>query len=363
MLHALLPRSPKYILLLGILIGIALRLVFIVSFVGNYDQASYQIVADIMQSGRNVYAETSRYNYSPVWMYILHSLNSIALFINVPLHIAVRFTLVLVELAVLMILVNIFHIKVSGSVHQRALIYYLNPGVILLIGYHGQFEILALLPIMLLVLLQVRRSNNILWTLLLTSIATIIKHNSLFILWPLLYYFHGWKRGVIVSLVSIVMLLLSLVLYIEFWDSNAGIVSNVLLYTSIDSLFGLSWLLPDVIQLPIMMGVVGITPFVVKHLNSKMRFSQYWVICTLAWYSVISGFGLQYMMFFFAVASLMNISRWTFVLGLGTAIGEIGYILQKPPVVKMSIFVTGLLCLACLGFVIKQGVHVEKKMI
>ncbi len=37
----------------------------------NFDIASYRIVADIMANDGNVYLETQRYNYGPIWFYIL----------------------------------------------------------------------------------------------------------------------------------------------------------------------------------------------------------------------------------------------------------------------------------------------------
>ncbi len=46
-------------------LGIILRF-FAMSFGSNYDFESYCIVGEIAGKYRNVYAETSRYNYAPV---------------------------------------------------------------------------------------------------------------------------------------------------------------------------------------------------------------------------------------------------------------------------------------------------------
>lgn len=62
------------LLALVIVIGVALRLAL--PLLGhNFDVESYRIVADIMGDGGNVYAETSRYNYWPIWFLIVHWLD------------------------------------------------------------------------------------------------------------------------------------------------------------------------------------------------------------------------------------------------------------------------------------------------
>ena len=66
--------TPLVIVVL--LVGLLLRLVL--PFRGfNYDIESWKIAADIMAHGGNVYAETGRYNYGPIWFHILHLLDAI----------------------------------------------------------------------------------------------------------------------------------------------------------------------------------------------------------------------------------------------------------------------------------------------
>ncbi|UKI30108.1 MAG: hypothetical protein L6W00_19200 [Lentisphaeria bacterium] len=44
----------------------------------NYDFESYTIVAELVEEGKNVYAETFRYNYGPIWFYVLWLLKMIS---------------------------------------------------------------------------------------------------------------------------------------------------------------------------------------------------------------------------------------------------------------------------------------------
>src|SRR5690242_21187014 len=44
----------------------------------NFDLNSYNIVASITDRGGNVYVETHRYNYGPIWFELLHLFSMIA---------------------------------------------------------------------------------------------------------------------------------------------------------------------------------------------------------------------------------------------------------------------------------------------
>lgn len=118
------------------LIGLALRLALACFTPGNYDMRSYEIVASIMQRGGNVYAATPRYNYSPLWAYILRSLSYIG-----PVHITARVFLSLVDMGNALLIRRMWGLTAGTC-------YALNPAVIVLVGYGGQFETLACLPLL-----------------------------------------------------------------------------------------------------------------------------------------------------------------------------------------------------------------------
>lgn len=64
-------KNRKYIAL-GVILALGFVLRIILSRLGhNYDLESYWIVGEIVAKGGNVYAETHRYNYGPIWFYIL----------------------------------------------------------------------------------------------------------------------------------------------------------------------------------------------------------------------------------------------------------------------------------------------------
>jgi hypothetical protein len=60
-------RIPRALFITGVAIGVGLR-IWVSTLGYNFDFESYAVVASIIDSGGNVYAETHRYNYGPVWM-------------------------------------------------------------------------------------------------------------------------------------------------------------------------------------------------------------------------------------------------------------------------------------------------------
>lgn len=89
--------------LIVIIVGIGLR--FLVAKRGhNFDFDSFLIVINIVKRSGNVYAETTRYNYGPVWFNIVFILDMIATFFHSYFrHILVGF-LSMVDLSIFFIL-------------------------------------------------------------------------------------------------------------------------------------------------------------------------------------------------------------------------------------------------------------------
>lgn len=71
-------ESPKGWTIFAFLALLSTVLKFHASLAGwNFDFESYEIVADIVQSDGNVYMQTHRYNYGPVWFWILGCLRNL----------------------------------------------------------------------------------------------------------------------------------------------------------------------------------------------------------------------------------------------------------------------------------------------
>lgn len=123
-----------------VIMGTVIRL--IMPFRGhNFDIDSYRIVADIMASGGNVYAETTRYNYGPIWFHILSFLDNLPCPSVDPLlclRWKVTVFLTLIDIAIAAFLYRWYGNKVAS-------LFFLNPISIIITGYHAQFDNLAIL--------------------------------------------------------------------------------------------------------------------------------------------------------------------------------------------------------------------------
>lgn len=222
----------------ALVVGVGLRLYLAIALYGNYDQNSYEIVANIMLRGGNVYAETLRYNYSPLWAYVLLGLAQITLWLQVDFHIIVRGFLTFVDVAdaTLIGVIAARTGRTSGPLAFSA--YLLNPVTILLVGYHGQFENLALLPLLFALFLAVdktkRSSKALTWAL--GTLCLVIKHLSVFSVWMLfVYQFTGRRRPLAIAL-SMLVFLLSFIPYLPADFDN--IAHNVFLYQSHTGFYG-----------------------------------------------------------------------------------------------------------------------------
>ena len=66
-------RRGLQIFCLAAVFSVLLRLV-VSCFGNNFDYESYKIVALLMEQDKIVYSNTERYNYGPIWFYILYGI-------------------------------------------------------------------------------------------------------------------------------------------------------------------------------------------------------------------------------------------------------------------------------------------------
>jgi hypothetical protein len=223
-------RLPASVVIASIVLGIVLR-IWVSSFGHNYDVNSYAVVASIVDAGENVYAETHRYNYGPVWLHVIGAASRTARAWNDQFGF---FTLLLTSLLTLVDL-GLFFVLKRRAGDGVALLFFLNPVSIIISGYHRQFGNLALLMGLVAADLFDRSSSDRLdrrkWLgmiILGASLAT--KH--------FLFAFPFWLAAkqrrplhrVVVFLVPVMLFAAS---FAPYWsDGSRGIINNVFLYRS-----------------------------------------------------------------------------------------------------------------------------------
>lgn len=265
------------IFILVIVLGLAARLSLALFKTGNFDMESYQIVVDILKKGGVVFTETDRYNYSPIWSYILLGLDSLANLTHLPFPFVERTFISFVDLF------DAFLIGLIASQTNRRnflipfVIYFLNPIAILLSGIHGQFENLAVLPLLLAIYIYYRapvHRNIYVW--LLGTLSILIKQITLPGVWMLFFFMGSPIQAFVGLLFSGVIFVASFIPYLPGAANN--ILDHVFLYSSGHQQYGLSIIFPRAIVIILFIIFSVILPYLAKQklklsLESAMTFA------------------------------------------------------------------------------------------
>jgi hypothetical protein len=211
--------------------GILLRL-WAASSGENYDMESWWIASQALLDGKSIYASTHRYNYGPIWGYVLAGLRHLAQALGDDsmrtLHILVTITLSISDLALALI-------AGCGSFF-RFLLIFLNPISIITTGYHVQFDNLAIL-IALAAWRLFQRSQTpasfVLAGLVLGS-SLCVKHIfSIFLVWlPFLVGYKQLSQRLLYGITALTLFGASFLPWVHDSISWQGIVRNVFQYTS-----------------------------------------------------------------------------------------------------------------------------------
>lgn len=227
-----------------ILLGFALRI--LASERGhNYDFDSYIIVLNILEKGGNVYAETTRYNYGPIWFWILRIAYGISNHDQATFRTVLVIFLSCVDLGIFFILLEKYG-KLSGY------LFFLNPISIIITGYHNQFDNLAILMTLFATILidedfdqplKIRKYAG----LVILGISLVTKH--LFFFYPIWLSIKqkGTINKIIISLIPYSIFLLSFTPYLN--SGLEGIVNNVFIYKSYSNAVFYSFFTPVLFQL------------------------------------------------------------------------------------------------------------------
>jgi hypothetical protein len=235
-------QSP-WVLAAVVVLGLAARLAA-ATLGHNFDMDSWYLVAGITRHGGNVYAETVRYNYGPVWFLVVHWLDVLAGHHQQVLRYLIAVFLSLVD-------VGIFWMLCRQAGRLAGVLFFLNPISILITGYHCQFDNLAILLGLCSVYLMGDDFENPLNRrkmsgLLVLGLSFMTKH--LFVFFPiwLAVKQKGLLQKMIILSVPAACFLLS---FAPFWAGGRdGIIHNVFLYQSSGTNLAYSFFIPQCIQ-------------------------------------------------------------------------------------------------------------------
>jgi hypothetical protein len=224
-------RKDAIIFWSAALVALALR-VIAMCWPPNYDYESWNIVADLVVGGKNVYASTDRYNYGPVWMGVVAMLKVAS---GVHFRLAICLVLSAVDIGIAALLRR--HAGLTAAVA-----FLFAPWSILITGHHGQFDNAAILMGLLSMIYVGTRTGfvekglaglSIRQTVIaaaLLGLSLVVKH--------VLFLFPVWmafrvpdvRRRALWLAVPFGIFVAS---FLPFWpEGHAGIIANVLHYPS-----------------------------------------------------------------------------------------------------------------------------------
>ncbi len=198
----------------------------------NYDFESWDMVANFMKEGKNVYASTHRYNYSPCWMWILYALKMVFTS-HFRTALAVFISLFDVVIAVLLF---------RNKKVTAAYLLLLSPISIIISGYHNQFDNIAILVALAAALYIERRpaynavikgwgltTSQTLAVAVLLGLSLLIKHVLIFFpIWLLLHKRLTLAQKAMLVGIPYALFAVSFLPYLP--AGKEGIIANVLLY-------------------------------------------------------------------------------------------------------------------------------------
>ena len=232
--------SPLFFLL-AFSLALALRLALLLGFPGNYDTRSYEEVVTILHRGGDLYGDTNRYNYSPVWSFVLLAAHELSDAIGSDLAVAVGLLLLFADSSTALLLFWIAVARRGRSGGLRvALLFFANPVSVLISSAHGQFDSLSILFLLLAILVARERPERPAPVLAALSASVLIKHVTWF--HPLLFARRRERGGAGLGAALVPYLVFALS-FVPYRASLRGIRSNVVEYTGLRGLYGVDALL------------------------------------------------------------------------------------------------------------------------
>lgn len=286
------------------------------TFGHNFDFESYCIVGKIVKASGNVYAETTRYNYGPIFFGIqglLYTIASLTKNVRLAYRILMVLMLTLVDLGITCIIAKKYSWK-------KSLIFFLNPVSIIITGYHNQFDNIAILLMLIAGMFFYNEDKK--WSykefffVLFMSLSLITKH--IFFILPLYILL---KKDLPISkklLYSVVPPFLFLLSFVPFAIGNKmaleGIIHNVFLYRS----FNNAPLLIDIyemLKLPskfyIVVFIIFMTIF--AWICRRRRFDEIILLYTMVLVTFSSSIANQYLAIPMVALSVFDIGIFRYI--------------------------------------------------
>jgi hypothetical protein len=210
----------------------------------NYDLRSYAVVLSALSRGEVVYQATDRYNYSPIWFNVLYAAARLSQAAGLSPFFGFRLVTIAGDAGLALALLAFgLAADTRRRATSRAILFWTNPVAIATSAFHGQFDTLAL-ALFVAALALVRRSSTrraTLFPAFIVGAAIAVKQIAVVFLAGFLGFAKNNARRVRDAVLAVAPFLLLLLPY--YLVAPAGIVNNVLRYSSLHGIWGWLYLL------------------------------------------------------------------------------------------------------------------------
>jgi len=220
----------------GFAAAAAIRIVYLSRFAGNYDVAAFADAAAILRRGGALYLETSRYNYSPLFAYVLAGLSRVGDAAGVPLGHALGALLLLADAATAWLVA-----RMAGGGRRGAaagLVFFANPISVFVSSFHLQFDGLAIVALLAAIHAAERERGSgrvSAWL----SASLVVKHIAAF--FPPLFVRWRGRKGIGLAAAAVPYAVFA-ASFLPFWRQWPGIRSHVVEYRSLAEDYGVGML-------------------------------------------------------------------------------------------------------------------------
>jgi Gpi18-like mannosyltransferase len=248
----------RVLLAAGFLAAMAIRILFLAGFRGNFDVGAYATVAGLVRSGGSPYQAGVPYNYSPVWAFLAAGLSSVSDALRVPFATLVGALLIAADAA------TAFLLYVLGGRGRRgagaALLFFANPVSVLTSGHYLQFDNVAIL-FLVAAICAARSDPPRTWLASgCLSVSLLVKHIGVF--FPPLFFLRGRERREIRAAATLIPYAVFAASFAPYWRSWRVLRAQVVEYRGGTEEYGVEMLrsiagLPGWLPAAIFLGAVA----------------------------------------------------------------------------------------------------------
>ncbi len=339
---------------------IAIILVFILSFIlkifiasqlfGTADMESWYIIAGIMKKGitTNFYAETYRYNYSPMWAIMIYASDQLSKIISIPLSTLLKFPLIIFDVFTAFLIYKITQrdSKVKKTEREkesfRAVASFLyNPLIIMVTSYGAQFDTIAIY--LLLLYYYLSSKGEIIWNHFIYGLSIAVKQVTVF---PIVFFMLRQKglKKMLFIFISAFPFLAIITPYLS--GAFEGIMLNVIGNAGVPGFWGYSRAVRYITQrfwgneideivifymLKIMAVVLFVAMFYYFKKFKKISLLEGIIMSYLLFFALTPGFAVHYLVwilpfaifqkdyFYYVYSILASLVTFLFYYGHGTS--------------------------------------------